>query len=708
MRQFAHEFDLDEELVLDGRSLDVEQVVAVARYRKRVRVSGEARKRVARCRVMVDVLLAQREKVYGLTTGFGKLRDKFIEPHQAVALQRNLIRSHASGVGAPFSEEVVRAALLLRLNTLCLGHSGIRVEVLDRLVAMLNDDIYPFVPEKGSVGASGDLAPLSHLALFLMGDSGARYYPRAARQDATTPVARARAEEFMALPADPGRFDAVAREEGWTFHPIELQEKEGLALNNGTQFMTAVACLVLYDAFFALEFSEMAAAMSLEAARGVRAAYRPEVHAARNQSYQAETARRIMAYCEGSTILDLPYLNTAHLYRAGRIHLREALEHLSDLEDELERAGHAIPAALRALRKEMNDLAFRLAHLLPTRGGSGEVDEDMLQTWAAHPPRGQIELFNCLLHRVRQDAVSLLQTVSQTTFPRGEATPRIEASLVQVVEQLNRAVPTEPLVQDDYSFRCFPQVLACAYRALWHVVEVVEVEINSASDNPLLFPPEPPEGEAMSPSEYRAWLEASPERIQACRDNTIGGGNFHGEPVALAMDYLCMAVAEVGNIAERRVAHLVDENHSAGLPGFLIESSGLNSGFMIPQYTAAALVSENKVLCHPASVDSIPTCANTEDHVSMGTIAARKAAQVLEHVEYIVAIELLAAFQGLKFREPLLPGKAVRRAVARLEALGVQRWEEDRVAYQDIESVRRLIRGEALKDLLLDAGSNEG
>ncbi len=196
----------------------------------------------------------------------------------------------------------------------------------------------------------------------------------------------------------------------------------------------------------------------------------------------------------------------------------------------------------------------------------------------------------------------------------------------------------------------------------------------------------------MSPEAYRAWLEASPDRIQACRENTIGGGNFHGEPIAVAMDYLCITLAEVGNISERRVAHLVDENHSAGLPGFLIDAGGLNSGFMIPQYTAAALVSENKVLSHPASVDSIPTSANTEDHVSMGTIAARKAMTVLEHLEYILAIEVLAAYQGLQFREPLLPGKPIRRMIEKLEQHGIRRYHRDRVMYPDIEAVRRLLR----------------
>ncbi len=725
MQRFACAFESSEELVIDGRSLTIEQVVAVARFRRRVRVAGEALARVGRCRVMVDVLLAHREKVYGLTTGFGKLRDKFIEPEQAEALQRNLIRSHACGVGAPFPEEVVRAALLLRLNTLCLGYSGVRVEVLERLVAMLNDDIYPYVPEKGSVGASGDLAPLSHLALFVMGDPGARYYPRASRRDPLLPVEEPRASDFVSFPRLAGSggggdgpawgdvsreeggarsFEEVARREGWAFRPIELKEKEGLALNNGTQFMTAIACLVIYDASFDLGFAEVAAAMSLEAARGVLDAYRPEIHAARNQSYQAETARRIRAWCKESRILELPYLNTAHLYRAGRIHLRDAQEHLSDLESELEHAGQAIPATVLELRREMSRLAGRLSRLVPVDPASGDVDDSRLAEWATLPAREQIALFNRLLRRVRQDAVALLQSVGQFTFPDGEATPKIKSALVNVVEQLDRVVPTEPLVQDDYSFRCFPQVLACAYRALWHVAEVVEVEINSASDNPLLFPPEPPGGwDGMSLDGYRAWLEASAERIQACRDNTIGGGNFHGEPIAIGMDYLCIALAEVGNISERRIAHLVDENHSAGLPGFLIDSSGLNSGFMIPQYTAAALVSESKVLSHPASVDSIPTCANTEDHVSMGTIAARKAVKVLEHLEYIIAIELLAAYQGLKFREPLLPGKPIRRMIDTLEGLGLRRYDEDRVMYPDMEALRRRLRDRALKEVLVGA-----
>lgn len=690
MKALSYALATDEVLWLDGRGLTVEDVVAVARHRRRVDLAEGARRRVARCRAMVEVLLATGEKVYGLTTGFGKLRDVPIAAEQTAELQRNLIRSHACGVGRPLPEEVVRAALLLRINTLCQGHSGIRLSVLQQLVRMLNDDVYPYVPEQGSVGASGDLAPLSHLALVLMGDPAGRYFPRARRGGQTAPVREPREEDFAPLPADAAALAQVAQAEGWSFAPVELGAKEGLALNNGTQFMTALACLSIYDAYFTLGFAELAGALSLEAQRGVRGGYDARIHQARPHQYQAEVARRVLGYCEGSQILDL-YLNSAHLWRARQIHLREARERLDDLKRELDLSGHELPASVGQVDREMAELRRRLDGLIP-RGADGRADAAWVAAWRERPPREQIDGFKERLARVRQDAVALLQAAEQATFPQGlqgASTSKIRSALVEVIRQISQAVPDAPLVQDDYSFRCFPQVLACAYRALWHVYDIAIVEINAATDNPLLFPPDP--GEDLDAEAYRAWLQADKERPAACAAGTIGGGNFHGEPIAIAMDYLAIAMAEAGSIAERRVAHLVDENLSRGLPAFLIEGSGLNSGFMIPQYTAAALVSENKVLCHPASVDSIPTCANAEDHVSMGTIAARKAARVIEHVAQIVAIELLTAYQGLKFRAPLLPGAPLQRVVEALRACGVADYDRDRAMYPDMHAVRRLM-----------------
>ncbi len=689
-----HQLDADTPLVLDGLTLTVADVVSVARLGRPVVVAETAKHRISRCRKMIEVLLDENEKVYGLTTGFGKLRDVIIRREDTAKLQENLIMSHSCGVGRPFSEEVVRAALVLRANTLCRGNSGVRVVVVEQLVNMLNDRIYPYVPEKGSVGASGDLAPLSHLALVLIGHRDGRYFARAPRDDDEE------AGPFVRMPErdKPEELEAVARREQWhSFRPVDLEAKEGLAVNNGTQVMTAVACLAVYDGGHALRFAELAGALSLEAQRGVRNAYDPRLHEVRPQEYQQEVARRVIAYCEGSQILDL-YLNSAHLYSAGR-HLGEAGEFLAQIAREVAAAGASEPPTVRKAREEVRALAEDLSQVIPT-GASGKPDEDLIARRSAQPARWQITRFYRLLRPLRKRASDLLRTLDSATFPDTEASGKARSALVAAVKQLDDAVPDSPLVQDDYSFRCFPQVLACAYRAWHHVHGIVKEEINSATDNPLLFPPAA-EDAALTPEDYAAWLRADQDRIQQCKDGVLGGGNFHGEPIAVAMDYFAIVMAEVANIAERRVAHLVDENHSRGLPSFLIDSSGLNSGFMIPQYTAAALVSENKVLCHPASVDSIPTCANTEDHVSMGTIAARKAAEVLDNVLNVIAIEILTAYQGLKFRLPLEPGTRLRRVVAVLAEKGVLRYDDDRVPYTDFQEIRKLMREGILLDCLL-------
>lgn len=717
MRPFEHHLESEQTLFLDGESLRLDDVVAVARHGRPVALAEKARRRIARCREMVELLLEREEKVYGLTTGFGKLRDVPIATEDVAALQKNLIMSHACGVGDPFPEDVVRAATLLRINTLCRGNSGIRLEVVEQFVHLLNDGVYVYVPEKGSVGASGDLAPLSHLALLLMGHPDARYLPRSARREDGRSPERPSFDDFRAMPDidDAEAVERAAAEEGWSFRPVALQAKEGLALNNGTQFMTAVACLALRDSQRALRFAEMAGALSLEAQRGVRNAYDPRLHGVRPQKAQPEVARRVMAYCEGSEILDL-YLNSAHLYRACRS-LEEAEEFLRQVPSELGAEGVGEPPPLRHAREELQALRRDVDGLLPAaEGAGGEAGGApageagvgapiQVEELAALPPRVQIERLVRRLRPTRKQATDLLGLLDGRTFPQTESAVKARSSLVAAVGQLDAAVPAAPLVQDDYSFRCFPQVLACAYRAFDHVAEVVEVELNSVTDNPLLFPPDPADDGAdgdMDPEAYGAWLRADPERVERCRAGVLGGGNFHGEPVAVAVDYLTIAMAEVGSIAERRVAHLVDEHLSRGLPAFLIDASGINSGFMIPQYTAAALVSENKVLAHPASVDSIPTSANAEDHVSMGTIAARKSAEVVENVLEIIAIEILTAYQGLKFRLPLQPGRALRRVVDALAAGGVERYDADRVPYPDFRRVRRLMKSDALAACLVE------
>ena len=687
----------DEPVVLDGERLSVEEVVEVARHRRRVVLAPEARHRIACCRAMVEVLLDTREKVYGLTTGFGRLRDVAIDIDDVARLQTNLIRSHASGVGDPFPEDVVRAALLLRANTLCRGNSGVRLDTVLQLLAMLNDDVYPFVPRQGSVGASGDLAPLSHLVLVLMGDPGGRYYPRSRRADPTAVVRDPAADEFVALPET--GFEAVAAVEGWTFHPVRLEAKEGLALNNGTQVMTGLACLTLYDGFELLRLSELSAAMSHEAHRGVLGAYDPRLHEARPQSHQPDVAARVRGYFEGSEILAL-FLNTAHLQRA-HLALEDASAHLDELEAELRREGVTASDPVREIRGAVAGLVREVEAVVPVQP-DGTPDPSAVAAWGRVTQRGQIREFRERLAPLRRLARTLIEKIQHPWFPVRPPTHKAESALVAALDQITRAVPDSPLVQDDYSFRCFPQVQATAERALWHVHEVVQREVNSATDNPLLFPPEPPGGfAAHTPEAYRAWLASSDDTLEACREGVVGGGNFHGEPVAVAMDYLAIALAEVGSIAERRVAHLVDDHHSRGLPPFLIRGSGLNSGFMIPQYTAAALVSENKVLAHPASVDSIPTCANTEDHVSMGTIAARKAADVVANVAHVVAIELLAAWQGLSFRKPLRPGHVLRQAVTAIREAGIEPYTDDRVMAPDLARMRQIMRGDALLDLVV-------
>jgi histidine ammonia-lyase len=696
-------------LSLTGRDLTVNDVVAVARHRRRVEIAPAARNRIRCCRAMVEVLLSRDEIVYGLTTGFGRLRDVVIPPEQTKTLQFNLIRSHACGVGDPFPEDVVRAAILLRINTLCRGNSGIRIETVEQLVRMLNDDLYPLIPQKGSVGASGDLAPLSHLGLVLIGDPEGRFYPRARRRDPVSVVRRAVFEDFAPLPATSEELEACAAREGWSFRPVELEAKEGLALNNGTQVMTAVGCLTLYDAFFTLRFAELAAAMSVEAQRGMREGLDPKIHQVRSHSFQEDVAARVRAYLDDSQILGF-HLNSACLYRA-RHHFLEALDHLHQVAEELHQArlapDEAVPQVICAIEEFLERTTLLNPVNFPAYLVSSKV-EDL----SALPDRVQVDVFNQWLTPVRQGAIEILKQVQGDAFPRVSATNKVRNALIGAIDQLQLAVPDMPMIQDDYSFRCLSQVIACAYRALDHVAEAHRVEINSANDNPLLFPPEPEPGldlwcvqvEAADEDPaaiYAHWLARSPESIEECRRNVISGGNFHGQPIAVAMDYLSIALAEIASIAERRVAHLVDAHHSRGLPPFLIDSSGLNSGFMLPQYTAAALVSENKVLCHPASIDSIPTCANVEDHVSMGTFAARKAAEVVGNVRTVVAIEVLAAYQGLKFREPLLPGTRLRKVVETLRGKGVERYEDDRVIAPDIRRVEELLGDADFVDCLI-------
>jgi len=476
-----------------------------------VRLGAGAIRAMDASRAVVEKAVAEGRVVYGLTTGFGALAEVVVPRDRITELQENLIRSHAAGVGEPLPESEVRAIMLLRANVLALGHSGIRVEVVARIVDLLNHRIHPFVPARGSVGASGDLAPLSHIALSLMAEGDVLVEGQ--RMDAATAL----------------------REAGLA--PVRLQAKEGLALNNGTQAMTGVGILALLAAERALETAEVAGAMSLEAMRGTPDAFDEALMRVRPQPGQAQSAAR-----------------------------------------------------LRAL---LHDSEIRESH----REG-------------------------------------------------------------------------DPRVQDAYSLRCMPQVHGAARQAFGYARQVLEVEANSATDNPLIFPED---------------------------GRILSGGNFHGQPVAQVLDLVAIACADLASISERRVARLVDPALS-GLPAFLSPDPGTNSGFMVPQIVAASLVNEIKLLATPASVDSIPTDANKEDHVSMGMTAARQARDAVRLLETVLALELLAAAQGLEFLRPLRPGQGVEAAYQRIRER-VAPLERDRVFGPDIEAAEALVRAGDLASL---------
>ena len=533
-----------EVVVLTGADLTIADVEAVARGDAVARLDVHARARMDESRAVVERLVAAGEVVYGITTGFGDLAGTHIPPADARQLQENLLVSHAVGVGAPLPRDVVRAMLLLRANTLALGHSGCRPLVVDRILAFLEAGIHPVVPSQGSVGASGDLAPLAHLALPLIG----------------------RGEVELGGQVMPGLL--ALRETG--IEPLTLEAKEGLALLNGTQLMSALGALLLADADRLARTASVAAAQSVEALLAT----------------------------------DVPF---AAVYQLARPHPGQI----------------AVAAEMR--------------HLLR---GSGLM--------AAHHGSS---------HKV----------------------------------------------QDPYSLRCVPQVHGAVRDALDYLGRVLDVELNSATDNPLIFP----EGGA-----------AAADVAATGGGLVISGGNFHGEPIALALDFAKLAIAELGAISERRIALLLDARLNGGLPPFLAPASGLNSGMMLLQYTAAALASENKVLVHPASADSIPTSANQEDHVSMGPIAGRHARDVLANVERILAIELLVGAQALDLRlatvsgmpgrapvvgaspaPALIPGRGVAEAHRRIRAV-VAPLLVDREMGADIAAALALVRSGALAGLV--------
>ena len=489
---------------LTGEDLTPDDVWRVAVDDAGVELDDSAREQLRAARAVVEEALGKDEPTYGVTTGFGRFVSTRIPGELAEELQLRLLRSHACGVGEPYPDDIVKAAMVMRANTLAKGYSGTREEVVELLLECLARGVVPQVPSRGSVGASGDLAPLAHLALPLVGEGCASV-------------------EGELLSGG----DALARV---GIAPVRLQAKEGLSLVNGTQFMGAFAALGIVRARRLAKTADIACALTVDALQASRDSFLPRIHELRPLVGQAASAANILALLEGSAIIE--------------------------------------------------------AH-----------------RWCDH-------------------------------------------------------------VQDAYSLRCAAQVHGAARDLLEYVERTISVELNAATDNPLVFPED---------------------------GAVLSNGNFHGQPLAFALDALAMAVSELASISERRTERLVNPALSDGLPAFLAQDGGLNSGFMIPQYVAAALVSENKALCHPASVDTIPTSAGQEDHVSMGNAAGLKAWQVLANAERVVAIELLAAAQAVEFHAPLAPGAGSRAARARVRSMS-PRLRDDRPLADDIETVAAAIR----------------
>lgn len=447
-------------MTINGKSISPEDVVRVARNGEKIVLSPEVKMKINRSRKIVDMAVTNKEVIYGITTGFGDFKNTVIDRDQASKLQENLILSHSTGVGRPLPTEVVRGIMFLIVNYLSKGYSGAALKTIETFVEMLNHGVHPIVPEKGSVGSSGDLAPSAHVTLVLIGKGEAEYKGKV--------MAGKRAMSKAGIT------------------PVVLSSKEGLAIINNTSTMSSIASLAIADATKLIDLGDLCAALSLQALMGTTKAYDKRIHQIKPHDGQIKTAENLRTLLEGSKMVD------------------------------------------------------------------------------------------------------------------------------------------ETRIQEAYSFRCAPQIHGAIREALAYVRKAVTTEINSVTDNPLIF-----DGEKTA---------------------VISGGNFHGEAIAIAMDTLGIALSEIANISDRRIASLFDPSTNNGLPAFLVIKGGINSGLMITQYTSASLVSENKVMAHPASVDSIPTSANIEDLVSMGTIAARKASEILKNVRFVLSIETMAACQAIDIR----------------------------------------------------------
>ncbi len=495
-------------LILGDKALTLSDIRNFLEIKPQVELSPAVRERIVVSRQVIEKIISEGKTVYGVNTGFGKFAEVRIKKEQTAELQRRLVLSHAAGVGDPVPMEIARLILFLKIKNLSLGYSGARLRLVDLLLDILNAGIVPVIPQKGSVGASGDLAPLAHMALLLFGE-GEAFIPQG------TGYERVSGAEAL------NRFK---------LHPIELAAKEGLAVLNGTQAIQAYGLWSLVRAENLVRTADVIGAMTLEALLGTLTAFDDRIQSIRNHPGQLSVARNFRQILAKSPIVES--------------------------------------------------------------------------------------------HRF-----------------------------------------SDHKVQDAYSLRCIPQVHGAIRDALCHIREVFEREMNGVTDNPLVF---------------------------ADTDEVLSGGNFHGQPVAMAADYLAIIMAELASLSERRIEHMMDHTVSE-LPAFLVEDGGLNSGFMIAHVTAAALVSENKVLAHPSSVDSIPTSANKEDHVSMGTFAARKAADIIQNAELVLAVELLAATQALELRQPLKPAMATAAVLNELRKT-VPKWESDRLMHRDIEAAVGFIR----------------
>lgn len=501
-------------VIVDGESLTIEKVVAVARYDAPVKLSEDCYEAIDRARAMVERIVREDRQVYGISTGFGEFSKIAVGFEQSAQLQENLILSHCVAVGTPFGREIVRAMMLLRANALVHGNSGIRRELIECLLDMLNKDVTPVVPRQGSLGASGDLAPLAHMALVLIG----------------------RGEAWFGGECLPGA-EAMRRAGIPTYH---LLAKEGLALINGTQCMTAIGTMVWYDLDRGARLADITASMTMEALTALLAPFDQRIHALRPQRGQSLVAKNIRLLLENS--------------------------------------------------------------------------------------------------------------------PTAEASKDLR-------------------IQDAYAIRCIPQVHGAVRDSIAYVRSVLEIEMNAVTDNPILFPED---------------------------EMVISGGNFHGEPVALVMDFLGIAAAELSSISERRLERMVNPTLSNGLPAFLTPHGGLNSGYMICQYAAASIVSENKVHAHPASVDSIPSSANQEDHVSMGTTAARKCRTIVKNLYTVLAYELMAAVQGIDLRGVADRLSPVHRRIYDLVRSAVPFTEDDHELRVDVAAMNELIRSGKIEKLVAD------